>query len=336
MAPLERRPRHLRFPLARAPCAQPCDDPLREAQRPVTVLLVEIGDELAEAEVVLPQPADLAVERLSEPRQFLVGGQEPVAHHARGRDREIDRPDQALVQLRLLLGQLIGRGGGEGDEVDVAEQREDRTDDTAPQRGEVVALIQHQGRDPTPPQGLHPLARTRRQRLGEVDAPVLAAGDLALQRRLDASDLPHPAPRRCVPPGRGLPLHLSDRDAKCPGTVGDPPSLGDVPKDDPRVLDLAERLVGEARDLGVRVRSRDTVAGAEQLGRPGPLRLHGRVRAQHQRPRAQAADDLHAQHRLAGPRWSQEMRGAPAGPPVTLERLQRELLVAPPPPPERQ
>jgi hypothetical protein len=173
---------------------------------------VEIGDELAEAEVVLPQPVDLAVERLGEPRQLLVGSQEPVAHHARGRDGEVDRPEQALVQLRLLLGQLVGRGGGESHEVDVAEQRSGRADDIAPQRGEVVALVQHQGRDPATPQRLHPSARGRFQQVGEVDALVLAAGDLPLQRRPDSSKLACAAPRRRVPPGRDVPLDLRDRD----------------------------------------------------------------------------------------------------------------------------
>jgi hypothetical protein len=220
--------------------------------------------------------------------------------------------------------------------VDVAEQRSGRADDIAPQRGEVVTLVQHQGRDPATPQRLHPSARGRLQQVGEVDALVPAAGDLPLQRRPDTSKLARAAPRRRVPPGRDVPLDLRDRDAHGPGAVDRPAPLGRVAQRHPGILDLAERLVGQAGDRGVGIWCRDTVACAEQLGRPEPLRLHGRVRAQHQRPPAEAPDDLHPENGLAGARWGEEVRGAPAGLPVMLERLQRELLVAPPPPPERQ
>jgi hypothetical protein len=292
--------------------------------------VVKVGDELAEAQVVLCEPIGLTLQRLGEPCQLLVGRQEPLAHHGRGRNREVDRPEQTLVQLRLLLGQLVGRSGREPHEVNVAELGDDRADHIAPKGGEVMALVQHQGPHPELPQRLHPSAGGRLQEVSQLDTGVLPPRDLALDRCLDPGDLPRPPPRRLAPPGRRLPPDLGGRDAHSQGTVGDPTPLGGVAQRHVRILDLAERLVSQAGDRGVRIWCGDAIGRAEQLGRFQPLRLHGRVRAEHQRSRAQAADDLHPQHGLARARWSKYVGGAPAGLPIPLERLQCELLIAPP------
>jgi hypothetical protein len=333
---LEGRPRHLGLPGGRPPDPEPGDDPLGEAQRRVGVGLVEVGDQLAEARVVLAQPGDLALQRPGQPGQLLVGGEEPLADDARGRDGEVDGADQAVVQLGLLAGERVGRGGGEGDQVDLAELGNHRADDIAPQRGQVVALVEHHRGRPVAGQSRHPPPGRRLEQVPEVDPAVLAPGDLALQRRPDPGQLAGAALVGRVPPGRGLAFHLPDRDAEGPGPVGRPAPLGGVAEGGRRVIDLAERLVGEAGDGGAGVGGGEAGAGPEPRGRPEPLGLDGRVRAEHQRTVAEAADDLHAQQRLARPRRGDQVGGAPARLPVPLEGLQRQLLVASPAPRERQ
>jgi hypothetical protein len=295
---------------------------------------VEVGDELAEAGVVLAQPGGLALQRLGQPGQLLVGGEEPLADDPRGRDGEVDGADQAVVQLGLLATERVGRGGGEGDQVDLAEPLDHRADDIAPQRGQMVALVQHHRGRAVAGQGRHPPPGRRLEQVPEVDVAVLAPGDLALERRPDPGQLAGAAFAGRVPPARGLAFHLLDRDAERPGPVGRPAPLGGVAEGGRRVIDLAERLVGEAGDGGGQAGGGQAGGGPEPRGRLEPLGLDGRVRAEHQRTVAEAADDLHAQQRLARPRRGDQVGGAPARLPVPLERLQRQLLVASPAPRE--
>src|SRR5574341_608764 len=131
----------------------------------------------------------------------------------------------------------------------------------------MVALVQHKGSDPKLAQRLHPSLRARLQQLGQLDTLVRAPGDLALDRRLDPGDLPRPPLRRLAPPGRRLPLDLGAWDAQSAGAVGDPTSLGGVTQSHVRILDLAERLIGEAGDRGIWIWCGDTIGRAEQLGR---------------------------------------------------------------------
>ena len=171
MAPLEVGPRHLRAVVALAPAvAEPRDHPLAEVERAVVAVVEEVGDQLAEARLVLVEPLLLRRQRLGEPRELLVRREVPVADHGRRRHLEVDRPEQRRVQLGLLGRQLVRRRRGEPDDVDVgAELLQHRPHDVAPERGEVVALVEHDGGDARGA-AARPPARGRRARAGRRDA----------------------------------------------------------------------------------------------------------------------------------------------------------------------
>ena len=108
MAALEVAPRHLALVLARPRAvAQPRDHPLPEVERPALLDVEQFRDELAEARLVLVEPALLAVERLGQPGQLLVGREMPVAHDRGRGDLEVDRPEQGGVELGLLGRELV-------------------------------------------------------------------------------------------------------------------------------------------------------------------------------------------------------------------------------------
>ena len=181
MPALEVGPRDLGALVALAPAvAQPRDHPLPEVERAVVAVVEQVGDELLEARLVLVEPLLLRRQRLGEPRELLVGREVPVADDRGGRHLEVDGPEERRVQLGLLGRQLVGRGGGEPDDVDAgAELLQHRPDDVAPQGGQVMALVEHDGGDAGGPERVHPLAGTGREQVAEVQV----AADGGLGRR---------------------------------------------------------------------------------------------------------------------------------------------------------
>ena len=135
---------------AAAALAHARDHPAREAQRALGVV-VQRGDELAEARVVLGQPVALGVQRLGDPGQLLERREVPVADDGRGRDGEVDRAEQLVVELGLLAGEVRRRRGRQPDHVRRlargGQLAERGAHDVAPQRREVVALVEHHRAD---------------------------------------------------------------------------------------------------------------------------------------------------------------------------------------------
>ena len=137
------------------------------------------------------------------------------------------------------------------------------------------------------------------------------------------------------------PDDLVHRLARGRGALGRPAPLGRALQHDRGIVDLAERLIGQACDRCLRIGPGDlvcrrTVGAGEATDDLQPLRLHRGVGHQHQRRHAETPRHLHAQQGLARPRGRHDMGVAAAGLPVPLERLQRGLLVLPPRSPERQ
>ena len=155
-------------------------------------------------------------------------------------------------------------------------------------------------------------------------------GDLALQRGGDPGHLAL-APAAAVPVQPSASRSASRPWFPWPGPLGRPAPLGQVPQRDRGVVQLAERLVGQAGNGGRGVRGGQAGRGTEPRRGPHPLLLHRGVRHQHQaRPRAAARSPRQAgssRTRAGRPRCG----AAPAPvPPVILERVQGEGLVVPP------
>ncbi len=120
------------------------------------------------------------------------------------------------------------------------------------------------------------------------------------------------------------------RPAGRPGPVGRPPPLSLPPHGGGRIIELAQRLIGKARDRGGRIGGRHARPGSERACGPQPLRLDGCVRRQHQRPGPEPPEQFHAEQRLARAGRGDDVRLLLPAFPARLERLQRELLIATP------
>ena len=329
---LEVGPRHLRrvVALARA-VAQARHDPLPEIERALVAVVEQPGDELAEAGLVLVEPARLPVQRLGQPRQLLIRGEVAVADHGRSRHLEVHRAEQCGVELGLLGRELVGRRRGQADHMDlVAELLEHRADDVSPERREVVALVEDDRAEAGGAQRVHAAPCARREQIAEAHPAVRAAGDLALEARHDAGDLPRAAAGGGARPRRGL---GGDRGGGLPGrapTLLRPAGLRRRPERRARILELGERLVGQAGDRCAGAIGDEPGRGAERGAGRRPLLLDGRVGREHQRGPAQAAEDLEAEQRLARAGRGDQVGGAAPGVAVALEGLEREHLVVPP------
>ena len=85
-------------------------------------LVVQGGDQLAEARVVLGEPLALGRQRLGQVGELLVGREVAVADHGGRGDGEVDGPEQVGVELGLGLGQVHRRRRREADHVRVLRQ----------------------------------------------------------------------------------------------------------------------------------------------------------------------------------------------------------------------
>ena len=330
MAALEPSPGHRRLLGAAAgPVAHPLDHPGRQA-RDLAVGAVQVRDQFGEPQVVLGQPGGLRVQRPGQPGQLLIGGQGPVTHQRRGRHDEVDRAEQGAVEVALLGRQRVGRGGGQPDQMHVAQLGDGGPHNIAPQRGEVMALVEHHRSRTATAQRLDALTGARRQQVAQPHAARPGPGDLPLQRRRDASQFPPAAGRRLTGPGPRVTLGVRHRGAGGPGPLRGPAPLRDIAQRHRGILELAQRLVGQAGYRRRRVGGRHARRGAELARGAEPLLLHGGVRRQDERPGAEPADHLHAQQGLSGPGRSHDIGGPAAVAPVVFEGVQDEGLVAAP------
>ena len=332
VAALEVGPWHLRGVVAVVrphAMAQPRHDPLPEVERPGVAHVEQRRDQLAEARLVLVEPALLAGQRLGQPGELLVGREVPVADDGGRRHLEVDRPEQHGVQLGLVGGQLVGRRRGEPDHVHVAaELLEHRAHDVAPQGGEVVALVEHHGAHAGGAQRVHAPARARREQRGEPSAA--RARDLALQRGRDARELARTARRGGARPCGRL---GGDRRGLLRGGGGAlrrPARHRGVAQRGAGVVEPRERLVGQAGDRRARRVGDRPGRRAERDAGARPLRLDRRVGGEHERGDADPAQHLEAEQRLARAGRGDDVRVPPSGGAVGLEGGERELLVVAP------
>lgn len=249
---------------------------------------------VAEPEVVLREPLRLGLQRASEPSELLVGGEVALADDGWRRDGEVDRPEKALVELCLISGEYVRRRSREPDEVDVAEFFDGRADDVAPERGEVMAVVEDDRLDAVRAQRVEPLASARCKEVTEAESTMLGPGDFALDRGFDAAQL-------ALAPGSGLPrpacrfaLDLLTRLAGCLSSLDRPPPSREIAESDARIVELAERLVGEDRDRSGRVDPRDAGLVGELPEGQKPLALYGRIGNEDKSRISETADNLDA------------------------------------------
>jgi hypothetical protein len=299
-------------------------------------LVVEGGYELLEADVVLGEPRSLRLERRGEPGELLIRGEETLPHDRGSRHREIDRPEERVVELSLFPRQLIRWRGRQPDEMHLAELLDGGAHDIAPERGQVVALVEDDRPDTVAAQDVQPLAGAGAEQVSESQVTVLGAGNLALERGGDVGKLASAASRRHAGPCSRLAVGLVDRPPRRGCAFARPPPLGEIPECNGGIVETRERLIGETRDRRVRLRRSKSGLGPERRRNAKPLSLDGRVRNEHERPLSEPPDDLHPQQRLAGARRRDDVRAPATAAPVPFERLERKLLVATPGSSERE
>ncbi len=164
-----------------------------------------------------------------------------------------------------------------------AELLQDRAHDVAPERREVVALVEHDRPDARGAQRLDPLPRPGRQQLAEVQLAVRAARDLALEPGDDPRELLVAPLRRRARPRRRAGRHGGDGLARGPRPLLGPARLGRGAQRVAGIVEPRERLVGQARHRGARPVGDEPGGRAERRSRRRPLLLDGRVRREHQR-----------------------------------------------------
>ena len=230
------------------------------------------------------------------------------------------------VEGGLLGGHVLRVGGGQAEHVLGREQLEDRLQQRAPQRQQVMAFVEDDDAHPGVAQRLHALHRVGGEQLAGGDVGQLARRDLTLAARDDPRDVALAPACRLPVPGRGLGHDLVDALPGRGRALLEPDAVGRVAQHALRVGGLAQRLVGE--DVQVRA------ARAEQRLLLTPLALDRPRRAQHHGGRAEPADDLEADDRLARAGWSDDQGLVAPGRAVGLEGVQAERLVPAPLPGE--
>ena len=164
----------------------------------------------------------------------------------------------------------------------------------------MVALVEQDDADAHLRELLHARAGGLAEQVPELHAGVLAARDLALERGADAGELAGAAVGGLALERLAFAQRLLRRHAGGGGALVRPARLREPAEQDLRVLELAQRLVGQAGDRLERVRARDLVrAVGERAHRPRPLLLDALVGREHERALADPPDQLHAEQRLA-------------------------------------
>ena len=216
VAALELAPRQLALVLTRAgPVPQARDHPRAEVQRPALLHVEQRRHQLAEARLVLVEPTLLAVERLGQPRELLVGSEVAVADDRRRRDLEVDRPEQPGVELGLLGRELLGRRRREADDVHVlAQLLEHGSHHVPPERCEVMALVEYDGPHARGAQRVDARPRAAAQQVGEPPARVRRRR--AISRLSDAETRAISRRRRCAAAPVQAPASAATVAASCP------------------------------------------------------------------------------------------------------------------------
>ena len=200
-----------------------------------------------------------------------------------------------------------------------------------------MALVEQHDADAERRERLHALARRRGQQVAQLDAGVLAARDLALERCADPGQLARAALGCGALERLALALDLLARHAGRGGPLVRPARVGEPAEHDLRVLELAQRLIGEARDRPEHVGARELRGRTRELADGArPLLLDALVGREHERALTDAPDQLHAQQGLPGARRRDDVRARAPVLAVGLERRQRGALVGPPLAAERE
>ena len=178
-------------------------------------------------------------------------------------------------------------------------------------------------------QRLHARPGTGREQVGQAPL-VLAAGDLALDRGDEPRQLAGPAALGLPGPGLALPVGLLRRLARRRRPLGRPARPGQRGQGGAGIVDLGERLVGEAGERRARLGPGHPLPRPEPARRGQPLGLNGGVRREDQRRVPDSPGELEAEQGLARAGRRDYVRATAAGLPVALEGRERELLVAAP------
>ena len=281
-------------------------------------VVVQRGDQLAEAGVVLGQPGALGVQRLGQPRQLLVGREVAVAHDGGRRDREVDRPEQRVVELGLGLGEVRPAASRSGrsrarPRAQLVEHARARRSPTSTRGGGTRRARSCRRRRPCSASTRLRAGSESRSRsstpacspraISRLSAAVIAASSRA---RRSAAAPSKASPSRSASSGV-MPVAAARSAAQR--------DCGEPPEHDLRVLELAQRLVGQTgdRQRGLGAGDPRDVRGAPNWPhRARPLLLDAPVGREHERALADAADQLDAEQRLARPGRGDDVRGAAA------------------------
>ena len=207
------------------------------------------------------------------------------------------------------------------------EQLEDGLQQRAPQRQQVMALVEHDDADAGLAQAGDALARGGRQQIARGDVRQPARGDAALQPRDDPRDVAVAAIGGRAVPRRGLGDDLAQRLAGCLGALARPHPRRRLAQHALRIARLTQRLIGQRVQVGAR--------RAEQRLLLAPLALDRARRAQHHGRHADAPHDLQPDDRLARARRRDQQRPVASRGAVGLEGLQAAVLIAAPAPLKR-
>jgi hypothetical protein len=193
-----------------------------------------------------------------------------------------------------------------------------------------MALVEDDRIHATGVQGLEPLSCSGAQQLPEVKVTVLRTGDLALERRGDLSHLAVAPTSSLSGPARGVGVDLIGcrGDRLC--ALGGPSPPGEIAEGACRVVELTQRLVRQHRDRARGVRCGHRPVAAEQLHCAEPLRLDRGVRNEDEGGPAEPSNQLDPDERLAGSGRRNDVAAPSALGEVVLDRLEGELLIAPP------
>ena len=203
-------------------------------------------------------------------RELLVGREVAVADDGGRGDGEVDGAEQRVVELGLGLGEADRRRRGQADHVRVLGQlAEHGADDVAPQRsrggGTRRAARRRRPASPAAARAARAVSLSRSRSSTPACSPRATS-------RLSAALIREQLARAAVG-GRALErlalaLRLLRRHAGGGRALVRPARLREPAEHDLRVLELAQRLVGEARDRLERVGAGDLRGRARELRRP--------------------------------------------------------------------
>src|SRR5262249_44791014 len=145
-------------------------------------------------------------------------------------------------------GELIGWSCGEPDDVHVAEFLDRRANDVAPERREVVALVENDRSDAISAEHVQSLPCAVAEEVAELEIAVLRTSDLALQRRGDTGDLSLATSGGLSRPGGRLTFDHLARPVSGLRSIQGPAPLRKISKRDRRVVKTSKSLICQTGD----------------------------------------------------------------------------------------